>query len=64
MTAYLYDCHDAYRAYAAMLNWRRPRGRKLSWRHLNWRQRAQALTWADRLLPVGGIAGMAGRVTR
>lgn len=34
---------DAYRAYAAKLNWKRPRGRKVSWRRLNHEQRKEAV---------------------
>lgn len=36
-------CETAYRAYVVRLNWKRGRGRKLSWRKLNRQQRADAI---------------------
>ncbi len=52
---WLYDCHDAYRAYAAYLNRRRPHGRKLSWRGLSRPQKRAAIDWIERMLPIGGV---------
>ncbi len=53
---WLYDSWAAYKAYASFLNWHRPRGRKLSWKMLNWKQRHTAMDWYDRMIRVGGVA--------
>ena len=37
------DWEPAYRAYVVKLNWKRPRGKKLSWRSLNRPQRHTAI---------------------
>lgn len=58
----IYDCWDAYRAYAHRLNRQRPRGHKLGWRKLNSQQRKDALVWVDRMLLVGGVPEMRGKV--
>lgn len=38
-----YNCEPAYREYVVKLNWKRGRGKKLSWRRLNREQRRDAI---------------------
>lgn len=52
---FVYDSWSAYKAYAAYLNWHRPRGHKLSWKMLSRPQRRDAMNWYARMLQVGGI---------